>query len=136
MSSDNHVHNCDNQVGAGGTQGGNFVNSTLHNPIFHIHSQTGRNHFDESSLLTTDPRRRPNDVEETLLRPDENRKKSDEIENQEELKDTQNQNKASLCIREQKRIRIIILILLPQILIIIITTIVIITRLTVGRVKP
>ena len=124
MSSDNHVHNCDNQVGAGGTQGGNFVNSTLHNPIFHIHSPTGKNYFDESSLLTTDPRRRPNDVEETLLRPDENRKKSDEVENQEELKDTQ--NKASLCIREQKQIRIIILILLPQILIIIITIIVII----------
>ena len=127
MSSDNHVHNCDNQVGAGGTQGGNFVHSTLHNPVFHIHSPPGRILLDESSLTTTEPRRRPSDAEEELLRPYEKRKKSDEeigVENQEEIQDTQ--NKASLCIRQRKRIRIIILILLPQILIIIITIIVII----------
>ena len=125
MSSDNHVQNCDNQVRAGGTQGGNFVHSTLHNPVFHIHSPAGRNNFDELSLLIIDPRIRPSDAEEELLKPNEKSKKVDEKEEiQGEIQDTQ--NKTSLCIREQKRIRIIILILLPQILIIIITIIVII----------
>ena len=117
MSSYNHVQNCDNQVGAGGTQGGNFVNSTLHNPVFHIHSPAGRNHFDDPQIRPSD------DAEEELLKP--NKKRVDEKEeNQGEIQDTQ--NKANLCIREQKRIRLIILILLPQILIIIITIIVII----------
>ena len=119
MSSYNHVQNCDNQVRAGGTQGGNFVHSTLHNPVFHIHSPAGRNHFDDPQIRPSD------DAEEELLKPNEKSKKVDEKEEiQGEIQDTQ--NKASLCIREQKRIRLIILILLPQILIIIITIIVII----------
>ena len=119
------VQNCDNQVGTGGTQGGNFVNSTLHNPVFHIHTP-GRSQLEESSLLETDPRRWPSD-EENLLRLDDKRKKGrEEIEVRNQRENLDSHPEPSLCIREQKRIRILILIFLPQILIIIIVIIYII----------
>lgn len=34
-----------NHLGAGAVQGGNFVNSSLHNPVFNIHATSGRNVF-------------------------------------------------------------------------------------------
>ena len=82
-----NVQICDNQVGAKGIQGGHFVHSTLNNPTFHIHTPAEVRSRDESSLLTTDPRRRPS-AEEELLRPKDKRKKSDEeieVENQGEI---------------------------------------------------
>ena len=71
-----NVQNSDNQVGAKGIQGGHFVNSTLHNPIFNIQSpevvvEVVRSLLEaESGRLTTDPRRRPSAEEELLTELD------------------------------------------------------------------
>ena len=113
------VQNCDNQVGTGGAQGGNFVHSTLHNPVFHIHTP-GRSQLEESSLLETDPRRWPS-VEEN-----KRKKGREEIEVGNQRENLDSHPEPSLCIREQKRIRILILIFLPQIIIIVIVIIYII----------